>query len=350
MGRQIVTDAFCRKCDYNLRGLYVDDADTVVCPECSARANAYFLLETLPNRAISDAQWSVAAAIVAITAFVIGFHVLALGQLNQTAALFVGLPAIVSIIITLTPRAKSATGMAMKGITIALLVSGLVLGEGIICVLMMAPLFYGIGLIIGLIIDAARHRDERSGESNIKLRCWIAAPILLLSLEGVCPVLSFPRHTTVVRTAIIEARPSDVVASLACTPQFDQPLPFYLRLGFPRPIECRGRGLEIGDTRTIRFETLEGTSGDLHLRIVEREDGRVVFDTVSDTSKVSRWMGWEEIEVTWTRIDDTRTEVTWRIDYERRLDPAWYFAPWQRYAVGLSAEYLIETVMTPRGG
>ena len=59
-------------------------------------------------------------------------------------------------------------------------------------------------------------------------------------------------------------------------------------------------------------------------------------------------MGWEEIEVTWTAIDDTRTEVTWRIHYERRLDPAWYFAPWQRYAVGLSAEYLIENLLTPR--
>ena len=140
MGRQIVTDAFCRKCDYNLRGLYVDDADTVVCPKCSARCNAYFLLEKPPKPSISAAQWSVAATIAAITAFVVGYQFLAWGQLNQTAALFVGLPAIVSIIITLTPRAKSATGMAMKGITNALLVSGIFLAEGIICVVMMSPI------------------------------------------------------------------------------------------------------------------------------------------------------------------------------------------------------------------
>ena len=52
--------------------------------------------------------------------------------------------------------------------------------------------------------------------------------------------------------------------------------------------------------------------------------------------------------MTWTALDAETTQVTWRIDSERRLDPAWYFAPWQRYAVGLSAEYLIDTVATPR--
>ena len=350
MGRQIVTDAYCHRCGYNLRGVEVDEADISVCPECAGRSTAYNLLETPPKPCINAAQWSVAATIAAMAVFLLGYKLLAVGLLQQTAALFVGLPAILSIIITLAPRARTATGMAVKGITIALFVSGIFLGEGIVCVLMLSPIFYAIGIVVGLIVDFARRPNELAPVSRIKLRCWIAAPVLLLSLEGVTPALSLPRHTTVTRTAIVDAPATDVVAALASAPRFDEPLPFYLRLGFPRPVHCRGRGLQVGDTRIIRFVSLDHACGDLHLRIVERDDGRVVFDSISDTSKISRWMGWEQIEVTWTAIDDATTAVTWRIEYERRLDPAWYFAPWQRYAVGLSAEYLIEIVTTPREG
>ena len=346
--RQIVTDAYCRRCGYNLRGVEVDEADTSVCPECAARCTAYYLLEKPPKPRINAAQRSVAVTIAAIAAFILGYNLLTVGGLKQTAALFVGLPAIVAIIITLTPRARTATGTAVKGVTIALFVSGMFLGEGVVCVLMMAPIFYAIGIGIGLIVDSARQRGDRSRVSNIKLRCWIAAPVLFFSLEGMSPGLSFPRHATVTRTAIVDAPVADVVAALASTPRFDEPLPFYLRLGFPRPVHCRGSGLRVGDERIVRFVTLDHAHGDLHLRIVESDESRVVFDTVSDTSKIGAWMAWKQIEVTWTAVDDVRTQVSWRVAYERRLDPAWYFAPWQRYAVGLSAEYLIEAVATPR--
>ena len=39
--------------------------------------------------------------------------------------------------------------------------------------------------------------------------------------------------------------------------------------------------------------------------------------------------------------------MTWTLSYRRRLDPAWYFAPLERYGVGLAAGYLIETLATP---
>ncbi len=347
--RQIDSDAYCPTCGYNLRGCEVDASDTGVCPECAQRSTAYFLLERPPPRGINSAQWSVAALIAGLAVFVIGYRLLAAGNLQQTAALFVGLPAVLAIIITLAPRARSATGMTLKGMTIALLVSGTFLGEGFICVLMMAPIFYGVGIGIGLIIDFATRADRRrhGRVSNIRLRCWIVAPIILLSLEGVTPQLSFSGLSMVSRSAIVDATPSRVAEAIASTPRFDEPLPMYLGLGFPRPTEVRGRGLEVGDERVIHFRTLGGGGGDLRLRIAQRGPGRVVFEPVSDTSQISRWMRWRRIEVSWSALGAGRTSVTWRIGYERRLDPAWYFAPWQRYAVGLAAEYLIRTVSTP---
>ncbi len=295
---------------------------------------------------------SLAATIAALAAFIVGYQLISAGNLKQTAALFVGLPAVLAIIITLAPRASTATGMTIKGLTIALFISGMCLGEGIICVLMMAPIFYGVGIIIALIIDVALRagRSGRGKVSKIRLRCWIVAPVLLLSLEGVTPGLSFPRAGTVIRTAIVKATPDQVAAALSATPEFDQTLPLYLRLGFPRPAHARGSGLEVGDERVIHLEGIGGGSGDLRLRVAQSGPGRVIFEAVSDTSKISRWMKWRRSEVVWERSDDDASKVTWRIDYERLLDPAWYFAPWQRYAVGLSAEYLIETDATPREG
>jgi hypothetical protein len=39
--------------------------------------------------------------------------------------------------------------------------------------------------------------------------------------------------------------------------------------------------------------------------------------------------------------------VNWNLHFERRLDPAWYFRPWERYATHLAAEYLIRANATP---
>jgi hypothetical protein len=39
--------------------------------------------------------------------------------------------------------------------------------------------------------------------------------------------------------------------------------------------------------------------------------------------------------------------VRWTIRYRRDLDPAWYFGPWERYAVRLAGNYLIDNVATP---
>jgi hypothetical protein len=58
---------------------------------------------------------------------------------------------------------------------------------------------------------------------------------------------------------------------------------------------------------------------------------------------------WNSSEIEWKQIDASHTAVTWRIHFERQLDPAWYFAPMERAAVREAANYLIEANATPRG-
>jgi hypothetical protein len=68
---------------------------------------------------------------------------------------------------------------------------------------------------------------------------------------------------------------------------------------------------------------------------------------VSDSSKLTQWLLWQNSEVTWNAVDATHTAVTWKVSFERQLDPAWYFIPWERLAVREVAGYMIEANATP---
>ena len=72
------------------------------------------------------------------------------------------------------------------------------------------------------------------------------------------------------------------------------------------------------------------------------------FRAIEDQSKIAHWLDWEEAEVSWARLDESHTKVCWTLRYKRLLDPAWYFGPWERYAVRLTAGYLIDNLATPQ--
>jgi len=236
-------------------------------------------------------------------------------------------------------------GITMKGITIALLLSGPLLGEGFICILMAAPLFYAVGLIVAVLVSAVRGRKSPSAEKSVY--GVVLLPLLLASLEGVDDRLSLPRAERVVVQKLVAVDAAAVEARLAAPPAFDAPLPPFLRLKFPRPTAGYGSGLELGSRRTIHFAGGEGRPGDLIVSVVRREPRRVVFRIVHDGSKIAHWLTWKEVEVEWQPRDARTTLVRWTAAYDRELDPAWYFAPWERYAVQLAGGYLIDAVATP---
>ena len=116
----------------------------------------------------------------------------------------------------------------------------------------------------------------------------------------------------------------------------------------------------MGDTRTIEFDG--GTHDDHPLRIIggqrsgddhSRTDltvlasapGRVVFGVDRDDTMLARWARLDRAVVTWRAIDATRTRVTWRLEYQRLLQPTAYFAPLQRFGMDRAACYLLEAAV-----
>ena len=61
--------------------------------------------------------------------------------------------------------------IAMKGISLFLLLLGILFIEGFICILMAAPFFYAVGFIVGIFADKARAFRSRSGSSVNRITC-----------------------------------------------------------------------------------------------------------------------------------------------------------------------------------
>ncbi len=264
-------------------------------------------------------------------------------DLGHTSLMFIGIPAILAILLSFVPPARSATGAIMKGMTLALLLTAPILGEGFICIIMAAPLFYFVGAAVGGIVDWRRKMR------GIRLGCC-ALVLLPMSLEGVVPQFTFNRFQSESVTRVVDATPAEVVAALGHGPRLDRPLPLVLRIGFPRPIEAHGDGLAEGSLRVVRFTGAEGVpAGDVTTRVAEFRPGYLRTETVSDHTKLASWLRWQSSEVTWKPIDATHTSVTWRMEFQRQLDPAWYFIPWEKLAVHEAAAYMIENNATPQG-
>jgi hypothetical protein len=310
-------------------------------------------MERLDEVAVEDVKarqraraW-VVAMVTAFAAAGVLYSLLVRHQpLGRTGLMFVGLPAVLAILLAAVAPAKTVTGRIVMGITLALLILAPFLGEGYLCILIASPLFYAIGVGIGLSADSMRKWRAQGRPTRMKS---VALLLLPMCLEGVFPATTFNRAQVVQVTRVVDAPADAVEATLAQSQRIETRLPRFLAIGFPRPLEAHGAGLAVGDVRVVHFSGAEGDPpGDLVSRVTVREPGYVRFDTVSDRSKLTQWVRWQSSEVTWRAVDAGHTQVTWRIRFARQLDPAWYFAPWERAAVREAAGYLIEANATPQ--
>ena len=293
----------------------------------------------------NSGMWWVIGLAVASSVFAGLYHGLKWVGWGNSAAMFLGLPAVLAILLALTPKAKTITGGIVRGITFVPLIVAPLLGEGYLCIRMAAPLFYLVGVIIGLLSDWLLRRGAGQGGT---VACVVVV-LLPMCMEGVVPSMTFDRRQMVEVTRVVAGSAAQVERALAESPRLETPLPRYLRIGFPRPLEATGGGLELGAMRTLHFSGAEGDpAGDLVMRVTARGPGYVRTEAMSDGSKLTQWMKWDSSEVEWRAVDAGHTRVTWRIGFERELDPAWYFTGWERAAVQMMAAlYMIAANATP---
>jgi hypothetical protein len=297
------------------------------------------------------ARNAVAALIGGVALASLAYRFLVAQRLQQTAALFIGIPALLAIVVVFAVMPRSATGVACKAVTVGLLVSMLFLKEGILCVLMSAPLFYAIAIAIASSMESRRTKEPAS---RTLFSCVIVLTVIPMSLEGVTDFTSLNREETVTESRIVRASSAAVAHALFEPPRFSRVRPLYLRAGFPSPVFSRidpsaDRRRWVIEMRggEMRLNGMEPRTGDLVLELEETRPGFVRWRAVSDTSHMTHFLTWREAVVQWEPVDARTTRVTWTLRYRRDLDPSFYFGPMERYAVQLAAGYLIDAVATP---
>lgn len=296
--------------------------------------------------------------IVVIAVTTVVYRLVYASGAQRTAALYVGVPTVLAIGLALLPRSKSATGMLVRGGTLATLIAAVILPEGAICLLFALPLVLLVAVLIGAPIDWSRRR----GHPEKRTLMAVAIPLLVLSSEGAAGS-PFDDRDAATATAVVAGSTTQVAAAIASPLDFDAPPPTFLRIGFNRPVAASGAGIDVGDKRTVDFaggshdehplRLLQQGDGhretqlsQMHLMVVESAPGRVVFAVDQDTTMLSRWVDLDRAVVTWEPIDAGTTRVHWRLEYRRLIYPTAYFAPLQRFGMRQAAGYLLDAVVS----
>ncbi|PFG43882.1 hypothetical protein ATJ88_2598 [Isoptericola jiangsuensis] len=288
-----------------------------------------------------------AGVVLALFAAMLAAEALSATGLEQTSLFYVGIPALIAVSVVLTARPRHPVGIALATTTVGLALAGPLLDEGVVCLVVAAPLFYGVAAVVGLAVHQSRRR-----------RNLVLAPlVLLLVLEGVGDASPVPRDDVATATTVVDATPTELAAALAAPPRYEPPRAALLRaVPFPVPVGAEGDGLAVGDERLVEFAPrhsmglgAEPTPRSMRLRVtasdVRQDGGRVVFTVVED-STLARWMDLRTAEVTW-HGDGTTTTARWSLAYGRTFDPSWYFGPVQHHVTTLASGYLLDTFTDP---
>ena len=268
-------------------------------------------------------------ALLAVVVGVVGLSGVALaaatGRLDS-ALLFVGVPCLLAFGIG-TVRGRGGWGTVFQVVTVVLLLCSALLQEAAVCVLVAAPLVYGIAAVTYAAVTATRRRGTRA---------LALSPILLVVLvEGVLPGARIHPEQTASATRTVGSSCADFEAALARGPRPDpdRDRGLLLRaLPYPTPTAATGSGLAPGDGWTL---TLGG--GELRTRVTDATPASLGFEVASDTTRLERWVTVRSGRLAWTQTPGG-CRATMTVGFERHLDPALYFGPVSELFVDAGAD------------
>lgn len=274
-------------------------------------------------------------------------------QFHNSALLYVGIPFAIAMLLILVRSPSEAVSWKKAYLNklidafIIMLGSSVVLFEGFVCVVMFMPIYLFV-ILVTFTADAYARRKKQTGRNSLNVHI-LPALLVLSSFEGVGSQVSLQRYEQVSATQVVQAGIKDIKHNLQQPIDLQISRPWFLQL-FPMPYAIDAGSLSAGDVHEIHFRyhrwfvtnTHEGT---MLLEITEVSDRRIRTTFLEDTSYFSNYLALKGTEILLEELDDRHTRVTLRIDFERKLDPYWYFSPVERYGVGKTAEFLITEVI-----
>ena len=271
---------------------------------------------------------------------------------DTSALLYIGIPYLIALAITMVRPVRSFDKWwhqyrdhSLTALTV-FFASSIVLFEGFICVLLFLPIYFLGVSIVFLIRWYLASRNDRRGSTLISI-----LPLLIVasSFEGTTDALSVERENHVVVTRVTNLSPAEIMDNIATPFDLRKDRDWLISI-FPMPYEIEAGSLVPGDihrvrTRYHRWFVTNTHEGELLLLIVDVTPDSIRTKFIKDTTFFSSYLEPLSTEITLNQLKAGRTEISLRIDYRRKLDPAWYFQPLQQYAVAQMADFLIDEVM-----
>ena len=278
----------------------------------------------------------------------LSIHILFIGGLGHSGVLYMLIPYSVSLLIALVrsnDEAKTTFGKYLRHMTTAILVflaTSVVLREGFVCVIFFFPIYFVLVSLAYLMMGPA--------EDKTKLRT-VVMPLLILalSLEGTSEVLTVERSSSVRISKQTTLSVSELKSNLATPFDLDKKR-HWLLMVFPMPYHIEAGSLNAGDvhkikTRYHRWFVTNTHEGEAELLIEHVGPESIRTKLLSDTTYFSSYLAMHGTQIQFKPLESGGTEITLQIDFERKLDPAWYFQPVQELGISKMAEFLIDEVM-----
>ena len=272
-----------------------------------------------------------------------------------TTSLFYCLvPYIIGVILYLfVPQPKGWSkvkriGRHLLATIIVMLASSAIIFEGFLCVLFAAPIYIFFALLAFAVMPN-RDDPERFKQADVFKASFVPLAVMVISIEGLTDTTSFPREEVITRTHVLNLTPEQIHANLAKPVHLEEGRSKFLSI-FPLPDRIDAPAFAQGQTHTAyftyrRWGFTNVHRGETQLHIKTVEPLLVETEITKNTSYFSHYLTIHGTRIEMAPQTDGRTAVSLTIRYRRDLDPAWYFGPMQRRAIGESADYLLANVI-----
>jgi len=312
------------------------------CPKCGAESMSLRVKAARPGLQFTPINhfW----VILLISAFVFGliYRATVNADMVQTYAMFIGIPLVIGVLVAYLTRPQSGLGTTIKVVTVLLCVVCPLVGEGSICILMAAPLFYAFAVLGYLLYDAtskSAKRRRRGGPLAILL-----VPFLTAMLTSDRNHIDNPATNIVVDEIFVAAPPERVLQTIAQSDMVARDFPLFLKLGFPLPTR-----LEHGSNGITRMhfdprsEPWPGTNTIVSQQTIDPVRHTIRYDILEDGTKLARWLtfrstGFEAIACPGGSLLRQRTV------YEQRMQPGFYWNPLENFAMGQMHGYALRNI------
>ncbi|MBT1712147.1 hypothetical protein KK062_28155 [Fulvivirgaceae bacterium PWU5] len=209
---------------------------------------------------------------------------------------------------------------ALLNTVIAIMLSAVFMGEGVICLIIVSPLLLGF-MWVGVFIGKYIFNDDQ--------RTFRVSTLCLYIILFFADVFAFHGHSNIVSDEMIIQAPPNVVWNYVAAHPLNTTEPDYwlFSLGLPCPVQSTVSGFAVGDERKCIFSN--GATFD-EVIVESVRDSVFTFDIVKQPHdpEIIGHINIERGQFILTPRADGTTLLTGNSWYTLKVYPAWYYDLW----------------------